>query len=58
MVLSTPSYKAPEDRTTIKWWFAIWVVWLVGGTTYQEINGLSKATAALPGDIFEWTIFR
>ena len=57
LVLSTASYKVSEDRQTIKWWLGIWFIWLAAGTAYNEINGLSKATAALPAKI-EWSLFR
>lgn len=57
-ILSTASYKVPEDKETFKWWFGItFGIRFVGGTAYDEINGLSKATASLPTEI-EWTLFR
>jgi hypothetical protein len=47
----------PEDNEPFKWWFGILAVRYLGGTAFQEINGLSRATAALRPEI-EWTLFR
>lgn len=58
MVLSTASYSAPEDRIALKWRLVVWLIWLLAGTAYREIYGLSEATAALPDDKFEWTLSR
>lgn len=58
LVLSTASYKVPEDRNTFIWWLGIWFIRLVAGTAYQEINGLSKAVAVLPSGKIGWTLFR
>lgn len=57
-VLSTASYKAPEDTFSLKWWFGVWAVRIFLGTAYQEINGMSRAVAALPVDKVGWTLFR
>jgi len=34
------------------------VIKLMGGTVYQEINAMSRATATLLGNKVEWTLFR
>ena len=61
MITSTASYKAPEDRFALKWWFGITMIRLFGGSAYAEINGLSRATIeCLPledGGV-EWTLMR
>ncbi|RFU32426.1 hypothetical protein B7463_g3916, partial [Scytalidium lignicola] len=58
LVLSTPSYPAPEDTHSLKWFTAIHCyIRLLGGDTYKEINGISNATTEL-GDKVAWTIFR
>jgi hypothetical protein len=58
LILSTASYKVPQDKQTFKWWFGItFGVRFLGGTAYNEIIELSKATVALPAEI-EWTLFR
>ena len=58
MILSTGSYKVPEDKETWKWWFGIWTIRITGGSAFQEIVGMSKATASLPVEQIEWTLFR
>ncbi|KAK0260158.1 hypothetical protein LTR35_018024 [Friedmanniomyces endolithicus] len=58
MILSTASYKVPEDRSSWKWGFMTMVIKLMGGTVYQEINAMSRATATLLGNKVEWTLFR
>jgi len=58
LVLSTASYKALEDKHSLKWSIAInFYIKLLGGDTYKEINGISNETVAL-GDKAEWTLFR
>ena len=58
MVTSTGSYTAPEDRFSLKWFFGILLIRIVGGTTYREINGMSAAVLAVPTETIEWTMFR
>ena len=58
MILSTASYKAPEDKESWKWGFGVWIVKMIGGSAYDEINGLSKLTASLSLEDIEWTLFR
>lgn len=58
MILSTASYRVPEDRSSWKWGFMTMVIKLMGGTVYQEINAMSRATATLLGNKVEWTLFR
>ena len=58
IVLSTASFKVPEDTVTWKWWIVISMISLLGGTCYQEINGLSRATSSLGGNDIQWTLFR
>ncbi|KAH8816889.1 hypothetical protein F5884DRAFT_853312 [Xylogone sp. PMI_703] len=58
LVLSTPSYSAPEDTHSFKWFMAIqFYIRLFGGDAYKEINGISNTTVAL-GDKIDWTLFR
>lgn len=58
MILSTASYSVREDKTSFKWWIVVCIIWLLAGSAYAEINGISKATASLPSDKVEWTLFR
>jgi hypothetical protein len=58
MILSTPSYSAPEDKRSLKWYLAIHVyIKITGGDTYKEITSMAKETVAL-GDQINWTLFR
>jgi len=58
LVLSTPSYSAPEDSRSVKWFFAInFYIRVIGGDTYNEIRGIAQQTVALGREI-EWTVFR
>jgi len=57
-VLSTASYSAPEDTTSLKWWVAInCYIKVIGGDSYVEIKGLTEETVAL-GEEIAWTAFR
>jgi nucleoside-diphosphate-sugar epimerase len=58
LILSTASYSAPEDKHSIKWFFAInFYVKVIGGDTYEEIKGMAEETVAL-GEKIDWTVFR
>lgn len=59
MITSTASYKAPEDKFSLKWWFGITMVKWFAGSAYYEINAMSRATVeCLPVENVEWTLFR
>lgn len=58
MVLSTPSYPAPQDTRSLIWWLGINIfIRGLGGDSFAEIKGISQATVDL-GDAAEWTVFR
>ncbi|PBP17081.1 NmrA family protein [Diplocarpon rosae] len=58
LTLSTPSYSAPEDTRSLKWWAAINLyIRVFGGDSYDEIRGMAEATVAL-GESVSWTVFR
>jgi hypothetical protein len=58
LILSTPSYSAPHDTRSLKWFISIkCYIKVIGGDTYPEITGMAKETVAL-GDTIEWTVFR
>ena len=58
LILATASYQVPEDKPGVKWFFGISMIKLIAGSAYSEINGIGRATAALPLDKIEWTLFR
>jgi hypothetical protein len=58
LALSTASYSAPEDQTSLIWWLGINVyVRGIGGDAYTEIRGIAEETVAL-GEQINWTVFR
>jgi len=58
LVLATPSYSAPQDTRSIKWFVSINAyIRPIGGDSYTEIRGIAQATVDL-GDKCEWTAFR
>lgn len=58
LTLSTPSYAAPQDARSLKWWAAInMYVRIIGGDSYDEIRGMAQATVDL-GAAVKWTVFR
>jgi len=58
LVLATPSYSAPQDKRSIKWFVSIdCYIRVIGGDSYGEIRGMAQATVDL-SDKCEWTVFR
>lgn len=58
LILSTPSYSAPQDTRSIKWFVSInFYIRPLGGDSYREIRGMALETVDL-GDSIEWTVFR
>lgn len=57
LILATPAYQVPEDNPGFKYSLVVGMIKTIGGTAYDEINGMGKATASLPESI-EWTVFR
>ncbi|KAI6714736.1 tfdA family oxidoreductase [Diplocarpon mali] len=58
LTLSTPSYSAPEDTRSLKWWAAINLyIRVFGGDSYDEIRRIAEATVALEESV-RWTVFR
>jgi hypothetical protein len=58
IVLATPSFKVAEDKSSLKWWFGVFMVRMLFGDAYADIVGIGKAVSALPVDEIEWTLFR
>jgi len=58
MVLSTASYKAPEDRFYLLYWLMVMAVYLVFRPAYDEINGFTPLVTGTPADELGWTVFR
>jgi|TARA_R110002003_G_scaffold145_4_gene13371 hypothetical protein len=58
LVLSTASFRVPEDHFTILFSLMVWLVYLFARAAYDEINGFSPLVAQLPTDELGWTIYR
>lgn len=59
MITSTASYKAPEDKFSLKWWVGVATIKWFAGSAYSEINAMSRAVIeGLPLESVEWTLFR
>jgi len=58
LVLSTPSFPAPEDKSTFKWNALIYVVKLISAYGYAEMHGVGQVTSTQPVDKLKWTVFR
>ena len=58
LVLATPSYTAPQDKRSIKWFVSIdCYIRVIGGDSYGEIKAIAQVTVNLGGKC-EWTVFR
>lgn len=58
MVLGTCSYTAPQDKGGLKWKLCVALVKLIGGSAYEEFNGLGEFIASQDVNQLRWTMFR
>jgi hypothetical protein len=58
LVLSTASYKAPEDKLSLLYWLLVMVVYLAVRSAYDEINGYAPIVTSTPVEELGWTVFR
>lgn len=58
LFLSTPSYTAPGDTWSIKWYLAVSMIWLLFPTAYRDIVDYSTFIASQPINELRWTLFR
>jgi hypothetical protein len=58
MVLGTCSYTAPEDKGALKWKASIFLIKIIGGSAYEELNSLGSFVASQDASQLEWTLFR
>jgi hypothetical protein len=58
LVLGTCSWTAPEDLGGLKWKAAIMLIKIIGGSAYQEFNGLGAFVASTSVEDLKWTLFR
>lgn len=58
LILSTASFKVPEDNFSILFSLMVMGVYLFARAAYDEITGFSPLVAQLPKDDLGWTIYR
>jgi len=58
LILGTCSFTAPKDRGALKWKASIVLIKVIGGTAYQEFNGLGALVTSQDLQALKWTLFR
>ncbi|PGG98829.1 hypothetical protein AJ80_09466 [Polytolypa hystricis UAMH7299] len=58
MVLGTCSYPAPQDKGALKWKASVVLIKMIGGSAYQEFNGLGTFVTSQDAAQLKWTLFR
>jgi hypothetical protein len=58
LILSTPAYTAPEDRSAIKWTIPLFLLKMFGGSAYEEMSKMGELVASEPPHELRWTLFR
>jgi hypothetical protein len=58
LVLGTCSFPAPQDKGGLKWKVSIILVKIIGGSAYQEFNGLGSFVSSHDPKELKWTLFR
>ena len=56
--MGTCSYPAPEDLGGLKWKASVFLIKIIGGSAYQEFNGLGTFVASQDASKLKWTLFR
>ncbi len=57
-VLGTCSWTAPDDLGALKWKASVILIKIIGGSAYQEFNGLGAFVASTKVEDLKWTLFR
>jgi hypothetical protein len=58
MVLGTCSFTAPEDKGALKWKATVMLVKMLGGSAFEECEGLGGFVTAQDVSELKWTLFR
>jgi len=58
LVLGTCSSEAPEDLGGLKWKASVLLIKAIGGSAYEEFNGLGAFVASTSVENLKWTLFR
>lgn len=58
LVLGTRSFQAPQDKGALKWKASIILVKIIGGSAFEEFNGLGAFVTSQDVTQLKWTLFR
>ncbi|KAL5335977.1 hypothetical protein BJX70DRAFT_401035 [Aspergillus crustosus] len=58
MILGTASYAAAKDKGALKWTLSVALIKIIGGSAYQEFNGLGAFITSQDASELKWTLFR
>ncbi|KAF1810849.1 hypothetical protein P152DRAFT_85712 [Eremomyces bilateralis CBS 781.70] len=58
LVLGTCSFTAPEDKGALKWKASVVLIKIIGGTAFQEFQGLGAFVSSQEVSQLKWTLFR
>ncbi|KAF1962647.1 hypothetical protein CC80DRAFT_521705 [Byssothecium circinans] len=58
MVVGTPSFPAPQDQGALKWKASVVLIKIIGGSAYDEFNGLGVFVSSQDASRIKWTLFR
>jgi hypothetical protein len=58
LILWTCSFAAPEDKVALKWKASVVLVKIIGGSAFEEFNGLGAVVTSQDVVTLKWTLFR
>ncbi|KAI3395049.1 hypothetical protein diail_1872, partial [Diaporthe ilicicola] len=58
LISTTPSYRVPGDKHTLKWTASTVVAKIMGGSAYSEMIGIGEIVTAIPLGTLRRTVFR
>ena len=58
MVLGTCSFTAPQDKGALKWKASIVLIKIIGGSAFDEFQGLGSLVTSQDVTRLNWTLFR
>lgn len=58
MVLGTCSFTAPEDKGSLKWKALTVLIKIIGGSAFEEFQGLGSFVTSQDIAQLKWTLFR
>jgi hypothetical protein len=56
LILDTCSYPTAEDKGAFKWKASVALIETIGGSAYQEFNGLGSSVASQDVSQIKWTM--